>query len=155
MSVRSLYSETRVNSPSPEGIDRQGLQRQRPGVGLRTHRGLLRAHGRRGKILHTRDHKSEVPWENATENPLDNSSGAPLKSDNPSSQTGLHYFLSNGFRTCVGLRTHRGLLRAHGRRGPSSDVPTLSSQTRKGGTIQLEAPIELNFLNSSFSSSDR
>ena len=31
-----------------------------------------------GKILHTRNRKSEIPLENATENPLDNSSNNPL-----------------------------------------------------------------------------
>ena len=30
--------------------------------------------GSRGKIFHTRDHKSEIPLENATEHPLDSSS---------------------------------------------------------------------------------
>ena len=33
----------------------------------------------RGKILHTRNHKSENPLENTTENPLDNPSENPLK----------------------------------------------------------------------------
>ena len=32
-----------------------------------------------GKILHTINHKREIPWENATENPLDNSSENPLE----------------------------------------------------------------------------
>ena len=34
--------------------------------------------GSQGKILHTRNHKSEVPSENASEDPLDNSSENPL-----------------------------------------------------------------------------
>ena len=32
-----------------------------------------------GKRLHTRNHTSEIPLENATENPLDISSGNPLE----------------------------------------------------------------------------
>ena len=32
----------------------------------------------RGKILHTRNHKSEIPLEHTSENPLDNSSENPL-----------------------------------------------------------------------------
>ena len=37
----------------------------------------------RGKILHTRNHKSEIPLENATEHPLDISSKIHRESDNP------------------------------------------------------------------------
>ena len=35
---------------------------------------MFRQRTSRGNILHTRNHKSDIPLENATESPLDNSS---------------------------------------------------------------------------------
>ena len=40
-----------------------------------------------GQQIHTRNHKSEHPLENATEKPSDHSSKHPLTSDNPSENT--------------------------------------------------------------------
>ena len=41
----------------------------------------------RGKILHTRNHKSDNSFENTTDNPLDNSSEIHGGSDNPLENT--------------------------------------------------------------------
>ena len=76
----------------------------KPHILKRRRRGSFPAEDVRGKILHTREHKSQIPLEHATEHPLDNSSQykptgqvtilweIPLTSEIPSENATEHAF---------------------------------------------------------------
>ena len=63
-----MYAHTHIKGAAPQGC---GLRRHRKGAACVLPEG-------RGKHLHTKNHTSKIPLENATDNPLETSSNNSL-----------------------------------------------------------------------------